>query len=97
MLSTIIHMLPQAAAYTREYAGAWALFGAGLGAGLAVVGIGLGVGRVGGQAVEAMARQPEMAGRVNTAAIVFAALVEGAGLIAIVVAFLIQNKFPFTN
>jgi F-type H+-transporting ATPase subunit c len=96
MLSSIMHMLPQAAAYTKEYAGAWALLGAGVGAGLAVVGIGLGVGRIGGQAVEAMARQPEMAGRVNTSAIVFAALVEGAGLIAIVVAFLIPQKFPMT-
>ena len=95
MLSTILHLLPQAAQYTKEYSGAWALLGAGVGAGLAVVGIGLGVGRVGGQAVEAMARQPEMAGRINTNAIVFAALVEGAGLIAIVVAFLIQNKFTF--
>jgi len=91
----IIPLLMQGAAYTREYAGAWALFGAAVGAGLAVVGIGIGVGQVGARAVEAMARQPEMAGKIQTAAILFAALVEGAGLIAIVIAFLISMRFPF--
>jgi F-type H+-transporting ATPase subunit c len=67
--------------------------GAGRGAGVAVVGAGIGIGRVGGQAVEGMARQPEMAARIQTAALIFAALVEGAALFAIVVSFLIQNKF----
>ena len=94
MLSTIFPLL-QAASFTKEYAGAWALMGAGIGAGLAIVGIGLGVGRIGGSAVEAMARQPEMAGKVQTAALVFAALVEGAGLFAVVIAFMIQSRFPF--
>jgi F-type H+-transporting ATPase subunit c len=73
--------------------GAWAQLGAGVGAGLAVIGAGIGIGRVGGQAVEGMARQPEMAGRIQTAALIFAALVEGVALFAVVLAFLIQNKF----
>jgi len=42
-----------------------------------------------------MARQPEMAGRIQTGAIIFAALIEGAALFAIVVSFLIQGKFTF--
>ena len=96
MLS-MLHLLPQAAAYTREYAGAWALLGAGIGAGLAIVGIGLGVGRIGGSAVESMARQPEKAGQLQTTALIFAALVEGAGLFAVVIAFMIQNRFPFAG
>ena len=66
--------------------------GAGLAAGLAVIGAGLGIGRIGGQAVEGMARQPEAAARIQTAALIFAAFIEGAALFAIVVAFVIQNN-----
>ena len=69
------------------------LIGAGLGAGLAVIGAGIGIGRIGGQAVEGMARQPEAAGRIQTAALIFAALIEGAALFGVVVAFQIQGKF----
>jgi F-type H+-transporting ATPase subunit c len=45
--------------------------------------------------MDGMARQPEMAGRIQTGAIIFAALIEGAALFAIVVSFLIQGKFSF--
>lgn len=69
------------------------LIGAGLGAGLAVIGGGLGIGRIGGSAVEGMARQPEAAGRIQTAALILAALIEGATLFGVVVAFQIQGKF----
>lgn len=61
---------------------------AGIGAGLAVIGGGLGIGMVGKGAVESMARQPEVAGKVQTAMILAAALIEGATLFAIVVGFL---------
>jgi F-type H+-transporting ATPase subunit c len=61
---------------------------AAVGAGLAVLGAGLGIGRIGGSACESMARQPEMAGKVQTAMIIAAALIEGAAMFAIVVAFL---------
>jgi F-type H+-transporting ATPase subunit c len=71
--------------------GLWA-GGAGLGGGLAVVGAGLGIGRIGGQAVEGMARQPEAAGRIQTAALILAALIEGAALFGVVIAFQIQGK-----
>jgi F-type H+-transporting ATPase subunit c len=95
MLHSIIPFLQAAGGYTREYSAAWALNGAGIGAGLAIVGVGIGIGRIGGQAVEGMARQPEMAGRIQTSALLFAALVEGAGLFAVVIAFMIQGKFKF--
>ncbi|HEX9801168.1 MAG TPA: ATP synthase F0 subunit C [Thermoanaerobaculia bacterium] len=62
--------------------------GGAIGAGLAVIGAGLGIGRIGGSAVESMARQPEMAGQINTAMIVTAAMVEGAALFAVVVGLL---------
>ncbi|MGI9456307.1 MAG: ATP synthase F0 subunit C [Aeoliella sp.] len=59
--------------------------GAGIGAGLALIGIGLGIGRIGGQAVEGMSRQPEAAGTIQTNMIIAAALVEGAGFFALVI------------
>lgn len=62
---------------------------AGLGAGLAAVGAGIGIGRIGGSALEAMARQPESAGDLRSNMIVAAALVEGAVFFAIVVCLLV--------
>jgi F-type H+-transporting ATPase subunit c len=90
----MINPLFQAAAeYSKNYQGAWAMMGAGIGAGLAAIGAGIGIGRAGGQAVEGMARQPEMAGRILTASLIFAALIEGVALFGVVIAFLILNKF----
>jgi len=62
---------------------------AGIGAGLAAIGAGIGVGRVGGQAVEAMARQPEAMGDLRTSMIIAAALVEGVALFAVIVCLLV--------
>ena len=88
----ILPLLQAAATYSREYTGAWGMMGAGIGAGLAVIGAGIGIGRIGGQAVEGMARQPEAAGRIQTAALILAALIEGAALFGVVIAFQIQGK-----
>lgn len=66
--------------------------GAGLAAGLAVVGAGLGIGWIGSKSNEAVARQPEVAGRVFINMILTAALVEGVALFAVVVGLL---KFPY--
>jgi len=62
--------------------------GGALGAGLAVVGGGLGIGRIGGSAVEAIARQPEASGQIFNSMILTAALIEGATLFAVVVGYL---------
>ncbi|HVH09393.1 MAG TPA: ATP synthase F0 subunit C [Gemmatimonadales bacterium] len=67
-----------------------ALLGAGLGLGLAVIGVGLGIGRIGGQAVEAIARQPEASGDIRGAMILTAALIEGVGLASLVFALLFK-------
>ena len=67
-----------------------AMLGKALGAGLTVVGAGLGIGRIGGSMTESMARQPEIAGNIQTAAIILAALIEGAALFGLVIAFLIR-------
>ena len=61
---------------------------AAIGAGLAVIGAGLGIGRVGGQAMDAIARQPEAGGKIQTAMIIAAALIEGVALFAVVVAMM---------
>lgn len=82
-----------AGVYGREYMGAWAMWGASIGAGLAVVGAGIGIGRIGGSAAEGIARQPEMAGELRTTALILSALVEGAALFAIVLSLLISLKF----
>jgi F-type H+-transporting ATPase subunit c len=84
-----------AGAGPEGYAGAWGLLGAAIGAGLAVIGAGIGIGRIGGSATEAMARQPEAAGDIRGTAIVLSAFIEGAALFAIVVTLLISLKFNF--
>ena len=54
-----------------------------VGAGLAVIGVGIGIGQIGGKAMEAMARQPEMYGKLQTAMLIAAALIEGIGFAAL--------------
>jgi F-type H+-transporting ATPase subunit c len=66
--------------------------GAGLGAGLAVVGGGAGIGRLASAAVEAIARQPEAAGDIKGSMIITAAFIEGVTLFAVVVCFMLTTK-----
>lgn len=61
---------------------------AAIGAGLAVLGAGLGIGKVGGSAMDAIARQPEASGKIQTAMIIAAALIEGVALFGVVVGLL---------
>jgi F-type H+-transporting ATPase subunit c len=61
---------------------------AAFGAGLAVIGAGLGIGRIGGSAMDAIARQPEAGGKIQTAMIISAALIEGVALFAVVVSMM---------
>jgi len=68
------------------------VMGAGIGAGLVTLGAGLGIGKIGGSAVEGIARQPEASGKIQGAMIVAAALIEGVALFAAVICFLIMNK-----
>ena len=62
--------------------------GPGIGMGLVIIGAGLGIGRIGGSAVEAIARQPEAGGRIGTNMIIAAALVEGVTVIALILAYI---------
>ena len=63
--------------------------GAAIGAGLAVIGAGLGIGKIGGSAMEAIARQPEASGDIRMNMIIAAALIEGVALLAGVVCFFV--------
>ena len=63
--------------------------GAALGAGLAVIGAGIGIGKIGGSAMEGIARQPEASGDIRMNMIIAAALVEGVALLALVVCLLV--------
>ena len=65
-----------------------AKLGAAIGAGIAAVGAGIGIGRIGGQAMDAMARQQEKIGELRSAMIIAAGLVEGVAFFAAIIALL---------
>lgn len=79
----MLSMLLQAAA-----GAAIAKMGAAVGAGLAAIGAGIGIGRIGGQAMDAMARQPEKMSQLQSSMIIAAALVEGVAFFAVIIAVL---------
>src|SRR5262245_15770284 len=66
--------------------------GAGLGAAITILGAGYGLGRIGSAALESMARQPEVAGRVQTGMIIIAALLEGATFFALIICIVVAGK-----
>jgi len=82
----MLAMLQEAAAT----GGDMGLLGAGLAFGLIIIGAGFGLGRIGGQAAEAIARQPEASGEIRGAALLIAVLLEGATIIALVFALLFK-------
>ena len=68
------------------------LAGASVGAGIIVLGVGIGIGNIGSSAVEAVARQPEEAGKIQTAMIIAAALIEGVALFSTLICSIIATK-----
>ena len=78
-----------------HYTLAGAAMGAGLGAGLTLIGAGIGFSKIGSAALESMARQPEVAGRVQTAMIIIGALLEGVTLFALIICILVALKVTF--
>ncbi|MEZ6091174.1 MAG: ATP synthase F0 subunit C [Pirellulaceae bacterium] len=63
--------------------------GAGIGMGLVILGAGLGIGRIGGNAVDAIARQPEATGQIGTNMLIAAALIEGVTVIALILEYIL--------
>jgi len=78
------------ATFLTTHGAGW--LGGAIGAGLAIIGGAAGIGRIGGSAVESMARQPAAAGQISTAMIITAAMIEGATLFAVVVGMLAVLK-----
>ena len=66
--------------------------GAGLGAALTLIGAGYGFGKIGSSALESMARQPEVAGQIQTAMIIIGALLEGATFFALIVCIILVGR-----
>ena len=60
-------------------------FSGAFGAAVAIIGAGYGIGKIGSSAVESMARQPEVAGQIQTAMIIAAALIEGVTFFALII------------
>ncbi len=78
-----------AAAGNPNVAGARLIYlGGAFGAGLVIIGAALGIGKIGSHAVDSMARQPEVAGNIQTAMIISAALIEGATFFGLIVCML---------
>jgi F-type H+-transporting ATPase subunit c len=83
MISSVL-----AAATSGVVSNTWAIFGAMIGCGIVIVGAGIGIGMIGSRAVDSIARQPEAGGRIFTAMLIAAALVEGVTFFALLVCFL---------
>jgi F-type H+-transporting ATPase subunit c len=88
MASPLWAQAPNSSSFVLSGAG----MGAGLGAALTMIGAGYGFGRIGAAALESMARQPEVAGRILPAMIVIAALLEGATFFALLICLQIGGK-----
>lgn len=88
MLNTVLNTLLEVQAGVTNYGA----MGAAIGAGLVALGAGLGIGRIGGSSAEAIARQPEAAGKIQGVTILTAAFIEGVALFGAVICLLIGNK-----
>ena len=69
-------------------ADAVAKLGAAIGGSIAAIGAGIGIGKIGGQAMDAIARQPEKIGDLRSSMIIAAALIEGVAFLAVIVSIL---------
>ena len=82
---------PAEAAATSSGFSIW--LGGAFGAGLIIIGAGMGIGKIGSCAVESMARQPEVAGNIQTAMIISAALIEGATFFGLIVCMMAKGPW----
>jgi F-type H+-transporting ATPase subunit c len=90
LLVTAAPVMAQSPTSTGAFSGVAA--GAGFGAGIVILGAGYGFGRIGSAALESMARQPEVAPRVQTGMIIIAALLEGATFFALIICIIVAGK-----
>ena len=89
-MSDLVNLLAQADYTAKETQGISAAEGAGIAYGLAAIGPALGIGYIVGQAIQAMARQPESASQVQTTMFLGIAFTEALALIGFVIAILLK-------
>ncbi len=89
-VTMLVQELTETQAIVEAAKETYALFGAALALGLAIIGAGIGLGRIGGATAEAIARQPEAGAEIRGAALLIAILLEGATIIALVFALLFK-------
>ncbi len=92
MLHALVTVVQEAAANGEAAGSSIGLIGVGLAIGGAVLGAGIGIGPIGSAAAQGIARQPEAAAQIQTAAIIFAALIEGTALFGLVLAFILMGQ-----
>jgi len=85
MLAPVALFAQEAGAEAAAAAPAAGLILSAIGAGLVIIGAAYGIGRIGSCAVESMSRQPEIAGAIQTAMIIAAALIEGIAFFALII------------
>lgn len=89
MLAQTAEQLAQEVAVQEATYRGFGTLGVGIGMGLVILGAGVGIGRIGGSAVDAMARQPEASGTIATNMLIAAALVEGVSVIALILMLIV--------
>lgn len=87
-----VFLLMGGAAFAQDGGGSAVAFSGAIGAGVTLLGAGYGIARIGSAAVESMARQPDVAGNIQTAMIIAAALIEGATFFALIVCIIAGAK-----
>jgi F-type H+-transporting ATPase subunit c len=83
-------------AFAADQTSSQNLLSGAIGAGVTILGAGYGIGKIGSSAVESMARQPEVAGQIQTAMIIAAALIEGVTFFALIIC-IGGNGAPFLS
>ncbi|MEE2781011.1 MAG: ATP synthase F0 subunit C [Planctomycetota bacterium] len=91
VFAVAVLMTPSVAFAAEGGATSLIYLGGAFGAGLVILGAGMGIGKIGAAAVESMSRQPEVAGSIQTAMIIAAALIEGATFFGLIVCMLFNN------
>jgi len=85
LLALMLILLSATPVLAQEKGGVSIISGSPIGAGLVIIGAAIGFGKIGAAALEGMARQPEVAGRIQPAMIIIAALLEGATFFGLLV------------
>jgi len=88
LISSVLAAAAEPSAASKVAGANWAILGAVVACSIIIVGASMGIATIGGRAVDSIARQPEAGGRIFSAMIIVAALVEGVTFFALLICFL---------